>query len=87
MSNDATNLAERREVLRQGILDGEDELRQAVSGLAHAAEQKLDLAGYVRASPMTWIASAFCLGFWLGMNGNRGRPIQNHYAGERRGRR
>jgi hypothetical protein len=87
MSNDATNLAERREVLQQEILDGEDELRQAVSGLAEAAEQKLNLAGYVRTSPMTWLAGAFCLGVWLGMNRDRGRGMQNHYAGERRERR
>jgi hypothetical protein len=80
MSSDGTDFAERREILEQGILDGEDEMREAVSGLAEAAEQKLDLAGYVRTSPMTWIAGAFCLGLWLGSNGR----ARHAYSNDRR---
>jgi hypothetical protein len=83
MSDDAADFTEQREILQQEILDGEDELREAVSGLAEAAEQKLDPAGYVRASPMTWIAGAFCVGLWLGMN-SRDRRSQYRYADDRR---
>jgi hypothetical protein len=79
MSDDTAEPGERRDVLRQEILDSEVELRDAVTGLAQAAEHKLDVAGYIRASPATWIASAFCLGIWLGTDsvGTRSRHYRN----------
>ena len=73
MATETGDFAERREELLQSIEHDEEELREAVHELAEVAEEKLDFAGYIRESPLTWVVGAFCVGMWLGMSNER-RP-------------
>jgi len=76
MANESGEVSERKEDLLHSIEQDEETLREAVHELAEATEQTLDITQYIRARPLAWIASAFCLGFWLGMR--RGSELNSH---------
>ncbi len=60
------DVTERHEELLQSIEEDEEVLREAVHELAEATERKLDVTRFIRASPLEWVAGAFCVGLWLG---------------------
>lgn len=66
-TDNVADFAERREDLLQSIERDEEEMRDAMHELAGVAEQKLDIAQYIRDAPWSWLVGAFCVGLWLGL--------------------
>jgi hypothetical protein len=78
------DVTERHEELLQGIEEDEEVLREAVHELAEATERKLDVTRFIRASPLEWVAGAFCVGLWLGMGRREPEAMSARLNGYRR---
>lgn len=63
---DDADFTEQREELLQSIEQHSEDVRVALHELTDAAEQKLDVAGRIRAAPIAWLCGGFLLGIWLG---------------------
>lgn len=66
MSTRQPDFAEQRAGLLLSIEREQDDLRVALHELTDAAGDKIDIAAYIRSSPLAWTLGAFLVGAWLG---------------------